>query len=908
MITAALLTANLSPIALGIISSSGTQIRAPHSANYFAELVASDLSLLGYPYGYHNETTDAEDPRTTDGGNDLTLVGLTDGVLIIGSSSPFEGISIDVGTPSSNGSYVIEYFSGTDVADASSWTTLTTGSDAIENNSTQNAFVKEWERPSDWNKASITTDGSVTSDPLFLARIKITSDYDDTEIKFSQIGLTVYNFALTNAQNELGNSIDSGLIYQFANPITGNAALIYASKEDGAGNYHVALDSGTSTDYLLSYGYEGYVAVEEMPVTVDQKEQNLDIVLQYSHKLTASDATGDVEISYAEAGDSSTVCDLLNGEAYCAVPQDEDGSTATVQAEGYAPTTVEIDDRTKYDDAQEVTNATMQYAYLAHIENEAGELITSATVTSEGVDCVYLGNGDYGCPVTVDLTGGTIAITAEGYQNFEGVFSSVRTDNLHAQVAEMFTLEAGETIVDDETDTDNDGLTDEREAELGTDPEDDDSDNDGLKDGAEVNTHSTDPLNPDTDAGGDGDGDEIEAGTDPLDPTDDSTYVEPAVDTDGDGLSDEDEDLLGTDPEDDDSDNDGLKDGEEVNTYGTDPLDPDSDNDGTKDGDEVDAGTDPLTNENVDEDAKAELEVKDIYIDEDDHEIMFTLENEGDADVEEGVTVKTKLYVDGDLEWETESENTSSNSWLNAGKAGTFNAGAFLTRGTYNIKVCTDTTDVVDEEDEDNCRTERLTVEGKMADDPDSEIDCKSPFWDMRGHWAEKTVCLLWESGIVRGRGDHSFEPAEDVTRAEFLKMVLLNAGYQPYAIDSEDEYSDVEEGDWYYSYITYATRRGFVEGYGDGTFRPNDSINRAEAIVMIMRVAGEEWWHYTGRDVHYWDVERDEWYSYAVAIAWKDGIIGGNYRDRNFRPEDDMTRAEAATVIRRVWYAYYAD
>jgi cysteine-rich repeat protein len=75
---------------------------------------------------------------------------------------------------------------------------------------------------------------------------------------------------------------------------------------------------------------------------------------------------------------------------------------------------------------------------------------------------------------------------------------------------------------DDSTvDTDDDGLTDVEEGEIGTDPEDPDSDDDGLLDGEEVDEYETDPLDPDTDDGGVGDGTEIENGTDPLDPTDD---------------------------------------------------------------------------------------------------------------------------------------------------------------------------------------------------------------------------------------------------------------------------------------------------------------------------------------------------------------------------------------------------
>ena len=132
-----------------------------------------------------------------------------------------------------------------------------------------------------------------------------------------------------------------------------------------------------------------------------------------------------------------------------------------------------------------------------------------------------------------------------------------------------------------EEDTDGDGLTNDREIELGTDPENPDSDGDGLLDGNEVERGS-DPLNPDTDGDGLSDGDEVQRGTDPLNP-----------DTDGDGLTDGDEVQRDTDPLNPDSDGDGLADGDEIR-LGTDPLNQDTDGDGLVDGDEVRRELDPL--------------------------------------------------------------------------------------------------------------------------------------------------------------------------------------------------------------------------------------------------------------------------------------------------------------------------
>ena len=122
-------------------------------------------------------------------------------------------------------------------------------------------------------------------------------------------------------------------------------------------------------------------------------------------------------------------------------------------------------------------------------------------------------------------------------------------------------------------DTDEDGLPNLIEKEIGSDPYNPDTDGDNLPDGYEALTLGTDPTKPDTDENGVSDYDE---------------------DFDNDGLSNGQEYELGTEPYNEDTDGDGLKDGEEINTYGTDPLKVDTDEDGLEDGDEIYFETDPL--------------------------------------------------------------------------------------------------------------------------------------------------------------------------------------------------------------------------------------------------------------------------------------------------------------------------
>lgn len=146
-------------------------------------------------------------------------------------------------------------------------------------------------------------------------------------------------------------------------------------------------------------------------------------------------------------------------------------------------------------------------------------------------------------------------------------------------------------------DRDNDGLKNEYEEKLGTNPEIADTDGDGLSDGTEVMLTHTNPLLPDTDSDGILDGEETL--TNPLKADSDDDGLNDAIekargtdplraDTDGDEISDADEVLrYGTDPLNNDTDDDGVRDGREIMKYASDPRAMDTDNDGINDGDEI---------------------------------------------------------------------------------------------------------------------------------------------------------------------------------------------------------------------------------------------------------------------------------------------------------------------------------
>ncbi|MFC7134349.1 MULTISPECIES: DUF7282 domain-containing protein [Salinibaculum] len=183
---------------------------------------------------------------------------------------------------------------------------------------------------------------------------------------------------------------------------------------------------------------------------------------------------------------------------------------------------------------------------------------------------------------------GNITATASGSgtdQSATDSLSSTATDTSSSKETASGTDSELTPSNDQTTDSDSDGLSDDREAELGTDPEIADSDGDGLNDGSELNEYGTNPTSADSDSDGLSDGREVELGTNPG-----------LIDSDGDGLEDSAElNEYGTVPTSADSDSDGLNDGSEVTKYETNPTNPDTDGDGLKDGEEINRWkSDPL--------------------------------------------------------------------------------------------------------------------------------------------------------------------------------------------------------------------------------------------------------------------------------------------------------------------------
>lgn len=168
-----------------------------------------------------------------------------------------------------------------------------------------------------------------------------------------------------------------------------------------------------------------------------------------------------------------------------------------------------------------------------------------------------------------------------------------------------------------------------------------------------------------------------------------------------------------------------------------------------------------------------------------------------------------------------------------------------------------------------------------------SEPDYKPEWLNTEDHYA---YIIGYEDGTVR--------PYGSITRAETATIffrLLTDEAREEYWTET-NSYTDVSRGDWYNTAVSTLSRLGILGGYEDGTFRPNSGITRAEFAKIA--VSFFEYEGIEAENV-FTDVAHGSWYEDFVAAAAEIGLIEG-YEDGSFRPESGITRAEACTIINR--------
>ncbi|MDI6869586.1 MAG: ABC transporter substrate-binding protein [Coprothermobacterota bacterium] len=172
---------------------------------------------------------------------------------------------------------------------------------------------------------------------------------------------------------------------------------------------------------------------------------------------------------------------------------------------------------------------------------------------------------------------------------------------------------------------------------------------------------------------------------------------------------------------------------------------------------------------------------------------------------------------------------------------------------------------------------------------------------DISGHPFEKEITKLVEAGVVSGFPDGTFKPDQEVTRAQFAKLVAVAFGLNTTGFTTST-FNDVPADHWALGYIEAVAAKGWVKGFPDGGFHPEENITREQMATLMIRVLGreEDAKKYQEAFVQANDCAAvSDWAWGAVTIAYHSDVQILTYHPgRTIEPQKAATRAETAYAV----------
>ena len=149
----------------------------------------------------------------------------------------------------------------------------------------------------------------------------------------------------------------------------------------------------------------------------------------------------------------------------------------------------------------------------------------------------------------------------------------------------------------------------------------------------------------------------------------------------------------------------------------------------------------------------------------------------------------------------------------------------------------------------------------------------------------------------IIGYGNNDVRPQNNITRAEVATIFfrLLTDETREANMTKSNSYNDVKDGDWFCCAVSTLSKMGIIKGYEDGSFKPNDPISRAEFAAIAARFDPDG----DKTPASFADVT-SHWAKDEISIAANHGWIKG-YEDGSFKPDQKITRAETMTLVNRV-------
>ncbi|MEK8130484.1 immunoglobulin-like domain-containing protein [Paenibacillus filicis] len=176
-------------------------------------------------------------------------------------------------------------------------------------------------------------------------------------------------------------------------------------------------------------------------------------------------------------------------------------------------------------------------------------------------------------------------------------------------------------------------------------------------------------------------------------------------------------------------------------------------------------------------------------------------------------------------------------------------------------------------------------------------VSLAAPVSDVSKHWANNQIGIWTALDLVEGYPDGTFKPDSSVTRAEF--MALVNRTFN-YTAKADIKFKDVAASDWYYADVAKATAAGYIEGYEDGSIKPLETISRQEAAAILSRIMKLPIAISSDAPTTFEDAaEIANWSKAPINSVVQAGYMNG-YPGELFKPTGLITRAEAIVSLDR--------
>lgn len=198
--------------------------------------------------------------------------------------------------------------------------------------------------------------------------------------------------------------------------------------------------------------------------------------------------------------------------------------------------------------------------------------------------------------------------------------------------------------------------------------------------------------------------------------------------------------------------------------------------------------------------------------------------------------------------------------------------------------------------------TEKIEEENTPKDNLENNITKKhAPFIDIENHWARDSIDNLWNRMMIKGYSDNTFRPDKEVTRSEIVEFVINVKQLEK--IPYYNIFSDVKFEDWFSSSLATAAKNEIVQGYPDKSFKPKQTMTRAEWATVLYNIQGRPKMSLTQIDkilAPFTDKEAiPSWAKSAFAYNVKVGVFKGY--EGKLNSEEAILRAEIVATLQRM-------